>query len=401
MQIVNVASFLNLIISLLTVQVKSNNCTLLNRQYCPNARNNYTHKKEIFTIMVRQLNIGEKIIDGLSEPYVIAEIGHNHQGNLEKCKKLFFAAKQCGVDAVKLQKRTNKLLYTKELYYSKYDNPNSYGDTYGEHREALEFGYDEFLELRRYSRELGLDFFCTAFDIPSVDFLEDIDIDGYKIASGDLEYIQLIKYAANTGKPILISTGGSTMEDVRRAYTAVRPITSNFSILQCTASYPAEPEDMNLRVIERYGEEFPDIIIGLSDHQNGIAMSLVAYMLGARIFEKHFTLNRGWKGTDQGFSLEPTGMTKMIRDLRRARVALGDGCKKPYCSEVKPLMKMGKQLVAAHDIHMGHIISASDIAIKSPKDNGLPPYEFENLLGLRTKKELCEDEPFTWDILMK
>lgn len=349
--------------------------------------------------MVTKIIIDKKEISNYTSPYIIAEIGHNHQGSLEKCKKLFLTARQCGVDAVKLQKRTNKLLYTRELYYSKYDNPNSYGDTYGEHREALEFDHDEFMELREYTRELDLAFLCTAFDLPSVDFLEDIGIDGYKIASGDLDNIPLIRYVARTGKPIIISTGGATMEDVHRAYKTIKPLTSSFSLLQCTASYPAEPEDMNLRVIETYREAFPDTIIGLSDHQNGIAMSLVAYMLGARIFEKHFTLNRGWKGTDQAFSLEPTGMTKMIRDLQRAHVALGDGIKKPYPCEIKPLIKMGKQLVAACNIENGHKLTSSDIAIKSPKGNGLPPYEYDSVIGLTVTKALIEDEPLTWDVL--
>ena len=153
--------------------------------------------------------------------YVIAEIGHNHQGDVEKCKALFRAAKECGVDAVKLQKRDNRALYTRAMYDKPYDNENSFGATYGEHREALEFGRDEYVELQRYCRELGLTFFATVFDIPSADFLADLDMPAYKIASGDLKTTPLLRHVASLGKPMILSTGGATMDDVVRAYDTV------------------------------------------------------------------------------------------------------------------------------------------------------------------------------------
>ncbi|MBN1166553.1 MAG: N-acetylneuraminate synthase family protein [Methanospirillaceae archaeon] len=351
--------------------------------------------------MTREFRIGKDIITDDPRSYVIAEIGHNHQGNIETCKKMFLSAKQCGVNAVKLQKRTNKLLYTKELYNSPYDNENSFGATYGEHREFLEFDTDEYIELKNFADELGLSFFCTAFDIPSVDFLEDIGIHGYKIASGDLKNTPLIAYIAKTGKPIILSTGGGTLEDVQRAYDTIRPWNRNFCILQCTACYPVEPEDMNLKVITTFREKFPDVVIGLSDHQNGISMALVAYMLKARVFEKHFTLNHSWKGSDHSFSLEPIGMSKLCRDLKRAMYAIGDGVKKPIPGEINPLIKMGKQLVASRDIPKGHQLTVLDIAIKSPINIGLPPYEFNNIIGMVTKKPLSEDDPISRDILTK
>jgi N-acetylneuraminate synthase/sialic acid synthase len=349
--------------------------------------------------MTREFRIGKDIITESHQSYVIAEIGHNHQGNLDTCRKMFLSAKQCGVNAVKLQKRTNKILYTKKLYNSPYDNENSYGDTYGEHREFLEFDADQYSELIQYADELGLAFLCTAFDIPSVDFLEDVGIQGYKVASGDLRNTPLIRYIAKTGKPVILSTGGGTLEDVQRAYDTIRPINRNFCILQCTACYPVEPEDMNLKVITTFRETFPDVVIGLSDHQNGISMALVAYMLGSRIFEKHFTLNHSWKGSDHSFSLEPIGLSKLCRDLKRATYAIGDGVKKPIPGEIKPLIKMGKQLVAARDMPEGHVVKTHDIAIKSPVDTGLPPYEFDNVIGHVTTRDLLEDDPITWDVL--
>jgi sialic acid synthase len=348
--------------------------------------------------MTRELTIENFTISDSSTCYVIAEIGHNHQGNLQKAKDLFKAAKECGVDAVKLQKRDNKSLFTRALYDKPYDNENSFGATYGEHREALEFGHEEYIELQKYAHELGITFFATAFDFKSADFLAELDMPAYKMASGDLKNIPLLKHIARFGKPMLVSTGGAKFEDVERAYNAIMPINNQLCILQCTASYPAEPQDLNLRVITTYRERFPDIVVGLSDHENGIAMALAAYVLGARVVEQHFTLNHTWKGTDNVFSLEPIGMRKLVRDLHRAHIALGDGIKRIYPSEIAPISKMGKKLVAAHNLTAGHRLTESDIAIKSP-DDGLPPYELENVIGKVLKKDLFEDEDITFENL--
>lgn len=348
--------------------------------------------------MVRVLTIDETLITDDGDCYVIAEIGHNHQGDLQKAKDLFKVAKECGVDAVKLQKRDNKSLFTRALYDKPYDNENSFGPTYGAHREALEFGRDEYVELQEYAHELGLTMFATAFDFKSADFLAGLDMPAYKIASGDLRNIPLLKYVAKIGKPMLVSTGGGTFEDVQRAYDVIMPINPQLCLLQCTASYPAEPGELNLRVIETYRQRFSDIIIGLSDHENGIAMAVAAYVMGARVVEQHFTLNHTWKGTDHAFSLEPIGMRKLVRDLRRARLALGDGVKRVYLSEVNPISKMSKKLVAARDLPAGHRLTEADIAIKSPGD-GLPPYEFDNLLGKVTLRALAEEENIAFEDL--
>jgi N-acetylneuraminate synthase/sialic acid synthase len=341
--------------------------------------------------VTRELSIAGRTLGDDGDCFIIAEIGHNHQGSLEQAKQLFRAAHECGVDAVKLQKRDNRTLYTRALYEMPYDNRNSFGATYGEHRTALEFGREEYQELVRYARELGLFFFATAFDIPSADFLAELDMPAFKIASGDLLNTPLQRHIARLGRPILLSTGGGTLADVERAVDAILPLNPQLGLLQCTAAYPVEPGDMNLRVISTYRERFPDLVVGLSDHQSGIAMAVVAYTLGARVIEKHFTLNRAWKGTDHAFSLEPVGLRKLVRDLRRARAALGDGVKRRLEIEHRPLYKMAKQLVAARDLPSGHILTADDVAIKSP-DDGLPPYELERLLGRRLRRSLQADE---------
>jgi N-acetylneuraminate synthase/sialic acid synthase len=247
------------------------------------------------------------------------------------------------------------------------------------------------VELQRYADKLGLDFAATAFDFPSADFLERVGVSSYKIASGDLKNIPLLKYVAAFGRPVVISTGGATMDDVRRAYDTVMPINRKVCLLQCTAAYPAEAEELNLRFIATLRSAFPDVCVGLSDHFNGISMAVAAYVLGARVVEKHFTLNHTWKGTDHAFSLEPLGLKKMVRDLRRARLALGDGVKRVYPSEANPILKMGKSLVAGRPLSAGHVLTSADIAIKSP-GGGLPPYELERLVGRRLLKPLDADE---------
>lgn len=340
---------------------------------------------------MRVLEIDGIRIDDEAEPFVIAEIGSNHQGNIEIAKAMFKKAKECGANAVKLQKRHNRSLFTREMYESAYDNQNAYGATYGAHREALEFGRDEYQELQKYAIELDITMFATPFDFESVEFLEELDISLYKIASGDLKNTPLLERVASTGKLMIVSTGGGSMEDVQRAYDTIMPVNEKLCICQCTASYPADPKDMNLRVITTLRERFSDVVVGLSDHQNGISMALVAYVLGARVFEKHFTLNRAQKGTDHAFSLEPSGLAKLVRDLRRARLALGDGEKRPLECEQSALAKMGKKLVAACDLESGHVLAQKDVALKSPAD-GLPPFELANVLGKKLTRPLAAEE---------
>lgn len=342
--------------------------------------------------MTRSLRIGQSTITDESDCYVIAEIGHNHQGSLEKALAMITAAAESGASAVKFQKRDNRSLYTKATYDKAYENENSYGATYGAHREALEFGHAEYAAMKSHAKALGIDLFATAFDFASADFLAEFDMPAYKLASGDLKNIPLMKHVAKIGKPMIISTGGATMEDIRRAYDAVMPINPQLCILQCTAAYPAEAEDLHLRVISTFRDKFPDVTVGLSDHYNGISMALVAYVLGARVIEKHFTLNHTWKGTDHAFSLEPLGFSKMVRDLRRARAALGDGTKVILPNEANPLIKMGKSLVAQRDLPSGHVLTQADIAIKSPA-GGLPPYEIDKLIGKRLLKAVSLDHP--------
>ena len=330
--------------------------------------------------------------------FVIAEIGHNHKGSVKIAKNLFLSAKNCGASAVKLQKRSNNNLYTKNFFNSIYDNKNSYGKTYGEHREFLEFSESQYLELIEYSKEIGITFFATPFDFESIAFLEKLNFPAYKIASADLINTPLQTKIAETKKPIFLSTGGGSFEDIERAYKNITKINKNLIILHCTASYPALPKDMNLNVIPELVKRYSDMVIGLSDHENGIDAASIAYMLGARVFEKHFTLDRSWKGTDHPFSLEPQGLEKMIRNLKRIPLMLGSNNKKLLECEKKPLNKMYKSIVSANDLKKSHVLSYKDLAFKSP-GGGLKPYQYNLLINKKIKKDLKKDDLITLDCL--
>ena len=343
--------------------------------------------------MARELVINGTRIDDDSPAYVIAEIGHNHQGDVGKAKELFDRAKECGASAVKLQKRDNETLFTKEAYNRPYDNENSFGPTYGMHRQALELGADEMRELKAYAEGLKIDFFATPFDIPSADVLEGLGATFYKVASADLTNTPLLKHVARFGKPMIISTGGATLEDVDRAVETVLAINSQLCIMQCTAAYPADYAELDLGVIQTFRARYPECVIGYSGHDNSISMPVVAYMLGARMIEKHFTLNRVMKGTDHIFSLEPAGLRRVVRDLDRARVAIGDGVKKKRPSEFAPMVKMAKSLYATRALPAGHVLTEADVALKCP-GGGMPPYELDNVIGRQLVVGVSEDDAF-------
>src|SRR4029079_5152949 len=204
---------------------------------------------DVASAHARSLTIdGVEIHDG-GDCYVVAEVGHNHQGDVALAKRLIDAAKDCGVDAVKLQKRSNRPLYTREFYEQPYDNELSFGRTYGEHREALELGKDEYRELLRHARHNGVTLFATAFDFESADMLAELGVPAFKFASGDLKNTPLQRHVAAFGKPMLLSTRGGSMEDIERAVDTILPLNDQLCVLQCTAAYPASVEDLNLSVI--------------------------------------------------------------------------------------------------------------------------------------------------------
>ena len=338
------------------------------------------------TILLENITISDD-----SKCFVIAEIGHNHQGNVELCKQMIKAAFDAGATAVKLQKRSNKNLFTKQYFDRPYNSENSFGATYGEHRENLEFDRNQYLELQAFSKQLGVIFFATAFDFESADFLEDLNVPAYKVASGDLKNIPLINYLATFGKPLFLSTGGGTIEDVDRVVATLDDTGVQYCIMQCTAGYPPAWDELNLGVISEFRDRYTSPVIGFSSHDSGIAMAAAAYALGARVVEKHFTLNRTLKGTDHAFSLEPQGLRKMIRDLDRLHLAMGDGQKRQFMSEKDPLQKMGKKMVFVRGMTRDAMLTREDIAFKSPGD-GLAPWMIDQVVGKRLTRDVQADE---------
>lgn len=340
---------------------------------------------------MRSLTIGATTISEVSEAYTIAEIGHNHGGSLEAAEALVLAAAAAGASAVKFQKRDNRALFTQAMYDEDYTSGNSFGATYGQHREALELSRGEYERLLQVAASCGVDMFATAFDLPSVDFLASLGVSAIKIASGDLTNTPLLEYAAKTELALVVSTGGARMDDVQRACDLVLPVNDRLAILQCTATYPARPEDLNLAVIPTLRAEFPDVVVGFSGHDLGPEMSLVAYALGARVIEKHFTLDHEAKGSDHLFSMEPEEFARLTSGLRDAHSALGSPVKRPLPSEAAALRKMGKKLVAAEDLRAGHVLTQDDVVPKSPGD-GLQPYHLPEVLGRRLRVPLMRDD---------
>jgi len=347
---------------------------------------------------VNGFSFGRSKVTDKSPCYVIAEIGHNHQGDLGIGLEMIKIAASCGVQAVKFQKRNNRALFTKEYYNRPYDNENSYGITYGEHREFLEFGMDEYIELKKCAEENGVEFMATAFDFISVDFLEELKTTSYKTASADLTNTPLLEYVAKKGKPMFVSTGAATLEEIHMAYNTISKYNNKVCLMHCTAAYPTEYHDLNLKIIETLKREFPNLIIGYSGHDNGILASVVAYMLGATVIEKHFTMGHAMKGTDHKFSLEPPGLLKQVRDLRRVSTAIGNG-KKIVCDfEEEARIKMGKGIYAVKALTAGTAITMDKVCFKTPA-NGTPPYMINKMIGKKLITDLEEEAPITLECL--
>jgi len=347
---------------------------------------------------VRELVISGRRVADDTDAYVIAEIGHNHGGRLDVAEELVRRAAAAGADAVKLQKRDNERLFTGAMYHSPYTGPNSYGPTYGLHRAALEFGRAEYKHLIDVAKTEGVDLFATAFDEQSVDFLTELGIDTIKIASADVTNPPLLEYAAKAARTLIVSTGGAGIDDVRRACDRILPLNAGLALLQCTAMYPAAPADLNLSVITTFRQQFPSVTIGFSGHDLGPQLSWIAYTLGARVIEKHFTLDRAGKGTDHQFSLDPQQLTDLVDGLRRTNSSLGSPHKVMLPGEIPAIQKMGKKLVAARALPAGHSLTEHDIVRKSPGD-GLKPSEVGLVLGRRLRIALQAEEDLRLDVL--
>ena len=336
---------------------------------------------------MRKLTIGERVITD-NDVFVIAEIGSNHMGDADLCEKMIIEAAACGVDAVKLQKRDNEKMFTKSILNKSYDNELSYGKTYGEHREHLDwFGEKEFIRFKSVADKHGVLFFATPFEEASAEFLHDLGVPLWKIASCDVKNLPLVKKVAEYGQPMIISTGGADFDDIMKLVLEIHPINPNYALLHCISTYPNTDEVLNLDVIAMLRLCFFNQVIGFSSHHAGILPLMIARTLGASVFEMHFTLNRGFKGTDHGFSLEPQGLRQACIDLKRVKTMLGDGKKEVLPVEKDGFVKkMGKGVYAVRKISKGEEIKREDLTIKSPA-GGILPSQIDEIVG---KSLICE-----------
>ena len=287
--------------------------------------------------MEREIKLGNRMVGDGHPAYVIAEIGINHNGDMNIVKGMIDAAVHAGADAVKFQKRTPEVCTPPEQQKQMRETPWGY-ITYLDYRYKVEFNEEQYREIDRYAREKGIAWMASVWDEPSVDFLEKFDTPAYKVPSASLTDLPLLKYVRKTGKPMIISTGMSTMEQIHKAVNVIG--TENLIIMHCTSTYPCEPEELNLRMIETLRREFPDNPIGYSGHEVGLVPSAVAVALGASSVERHLTLDRAMWGSDQAASVEPGGFEKLVKYIRVTEAGLGDGVKKVYESEKGSMKKL-------------------------------------------------------------
>lgn len=268
--------------------------------------------------------------------YVVAEAGINHNGDLDLAKKLILAAKNAGVDAVKFQKRTPELCVPPEQRNQMRETPWGY-ITYLEYRYKTEFGEAEYKEIDRYCKEVGITWFASVWDEPSVDFLEQYNPVCYKVPSASLTDSKLLLHLRKTGRPLIVSTGMSTMEQIKKAVALIGE--ENLVLTHATSTYPCDPSELNLRMIQTLRDTF-SCPIGYSGHEVGLVTSAVAVGLGACMVERHITLDRAMWGSDQSASVEPGGFEKLVKYVRVTEQAVGDGVKKVYDSEMSSLKKL-------------------------------------------------------------
>lgn len=337
------------------------------------------------------IKIGDRLIGDDHPTYIIAEIGVNHNGLLQLAYELIDASVDAGADAVKFQKRNLDQLYSKKYL----DNANA-----GEKSlryllpilQRVELNEEDYYKVLQYCEKKGITFLASAFDSDSADFLNDLGVPAFKVASADLTNIPLLDHLIGYDKPLILSTGMSHMEEVDYTVQFLKDRNAEFALLHCNSTYPAAFEDINLRFMHQLMKF--DVPVGYSGHERGIAVSTVASALGASIIERHITLDRTMDGPDHAASLEPHGFKKMVRDIRQVTMALGTGEEK-FISRGEILNRevLGKSLVAARRIEPGQVITNEMISVKGPA-LGLSPQRYPELLGRIAERQIEEDEPF-------
>lgn len=349
---------------------------------------------------MRKIKIEDKLVGDGEPVFIVAEAGVNHNGDVDLGKKLIDVAKYAEADAVKFQafKAENVVIkYAEKARYQKETtgpNKSQYNMI-----KRLELTDEEFRELYNYAKKNNIIFLSSAFDKESVDLLDNLGVPAFKVASGEITNFPLLRYIAEKKKPIILSTGMSTIGEIEEALEVIREKgVEDIVLLHCVTSYPAKIEDVNLRVIEALRNKF-NLPVGFSDHTLGITIPIAAAALGAALIEKHFTLDRTLPGPDHRASLEPDELKDMIRAIRDVEKALGDGIKKPTKDEERIKKVVRRSIVAKMEIPKGTVITEDMLDLKRP-GVGVEPKYLNEVIGKRAKKNIKPDELITFDKLV-
>lgn len=325
------------------------------------------------------------------EPYIIAEIGINHNGSFELCKEMIKEAAHAGVDAVKMQKRTIAEMYTKDALDVPYDKPYSFGRTYGEHKLALEFTDEQYFELQEFTHNLGVEFLVSGFDSTGFEFIEKkLNVPIHKVASPFITDYPLLKQVAEYGKPIFLSTGMHTMEEIKASVEFIKQINDKLMVFHAVTMYPVPNNQVNLNVIRTFKEEL-GTLVGYSSHDTGVAIPAAAIALGACVIEKHFTLDRTMIGPDHAASAESRGMELIKKYSTVVWQSLGSTEREMNEHEQNARIKYGVSVTSRRSIPEGKIIEESDIMVKCP-GGGISPVEYWNLVGKKARKNILADK---------
>lgn len=337
---------------------------------------------------------GREIGDG-RPAFIIAEAGINHNGDIGLAKKLIAAAKECGADAVKFQSFQADKICDAELTETKHVQGITGGSNSScEMYRNLELSDDNHRALFQYAAELGIICFTSVFDEERIDFLHQLGTPAFKISSGDITYLPLIRKAASTGRPVMISSGMSTLDEVAAAVRCCRETgNGNIVLFHCSSLYPPPDVDINLNAMLTMRESFP-LPVGYSDHTRGTAVSIAAVTMGASAVEKHFTLDTDMPGPDHSLSLDPEGLKNMVADIRLVEKAKGSFIKRPSPDERKALFDGRRSIVAAADIPAGSIITREQLRIIKPA-KGLSPAFLDVIVGCRAPKNIAKHQPIT------
>lgn len=333
---------------------------------------------------------GDRLIGDGHLPYVIAEAGINHNGDMSIAKKLIYEAHRSGADAIKFQKRTIDEMFTHEHLNMPYNKSYSFGRTYGEHKKALEFSDEQYLELLDYAKELEIDFLCSGFDSTSFDFIEHkLHVPIHKIASPFVDDYPLLKQIASYGKPMILSTGMHTMDEIERSVNYIKQFNDQLIVLQATTLYPCPDEMADLNVIPEFRKRL-GTLVGYSSHDKGVVLPAVSVALGGCMIEKHFTLDRTMVGPDHVASVEPRGLELICKYAKIAFNGLGSSEKRIQPSEIAAREKYGVSVVSKKEIKQGQVITKDDIMVKCP-GGGISPEHFDELIGKTAQKDIKAD----------